>query len=63
MCEITLILLLGLPSSNGLDCYSQAIWYSGYVSLEKEDFFFIGRKEIAFLQGNVAILTLVASDV
>lgn len=39
---------VGLPSSNGLDCYNQAICYSGYLSLEKEihfSFFFIDRRK------------------
>lgn len=56
---------VGLPSSNGLDCYNQAICYSGYLSLGKGDsfFFFIGRKEIAFLHGNVAVLAVVASEI
>lgn len=55
---------VGLPSSNALDCYSQAICYSRYLSLGKGDPFliYIRRKEIAFLHGNVAVLALVASE-
>lgn len=59
-CEIP---LLGCLPALVLDCYKQTICYSGYLSLVKKDsLFLMGRKEIAFLHGNVAILAMVALE-